>query len=40
MKEIVFQYQVLENASELSTEDAQLLLMAREATGWGSGNAQ
>ena len=32
MKEIVFQYQVLENASELSTEDAKLLLMAREAT--------
>ncbi|MDP3392843.1 cytidine deaminase [Sediminibacterium sp.] len=32
MKEIVFQYQMLENASSLSTEDAHLLLMAREAT--------
>lgn len=32
MKEIVFQYQVLENASELSPEDAQLLLNARAAT--------
>lgn len=32
MKEIVFQYQVLENASALSPEDAQLLLKAREVT--------
>lgn len=32
MKEIVFQYQVLENASALSEDDAHLLLMAREAT--------
>lgn len=32
MKEIVFQYQVLENASALSTEDAQLLLKARAVT--------
>jgi cytidine deaminase len=32
MKEIVFQYQMLENASSLSTEDAHLLLLAREAT--------
>lgn len=32
MKEIVFQYQVLENASALSSEDAQLLQKARAAT--------
>ncbi|HLD52773.1 MAG TPA: cytidine deaminase [Sediminibacterium sp.] len=32
MKEIVFQYQVLENASALSSEDAQLLQKARSAT--------
>ncbi|WP_439505914.1 cytidine deaminase [Sediminibacterium sp.] len=32
MKEIVFQYQVLENESALSLEDAQLLLKARAAT--------
>ena len=32
MKEIVFQYRVLENVSALSTEDAQLLIKARAAT--------
>lgn len=32
MKEIVFQYQVLENESALSAEDAQLLQKARAAT--------
>ena len=32
MKEIVFQYQVLENETALSTEDAQLLIKARAAT--------
>jgi len=32
MKEIIFQYQVLENASALSSEDAQLLQKARAAT--------
>ncbi len=32
MKEIVFQYQMLEDASALSPEDAQLLLKAREVT--------
>ncbi|MDP1972256.1 cytidine deaminase [Sediminibacterium sp.] len=32
MKEIVFQYRVLDNVSALSTEDAQLLIKARAAT--------